>query len=231
LTPFSVSTEWYGILGLIGWAYLVACIVFLIFRTQRTAILGCMALLMCLFEADRRGLFEGFWLGKIVGIGGTLGSLGAISVGGLLVGSMLAASDKTGLRERTRFTFWFIAGCAAAALLLGRTYGISKNSATPPWGLWCCAITAALWYGFYLISDVRPMRIVSRPLALAGENVFLAYLISDLFPSLVNALHLGNVYGQLGSNLPLAITRSALCGFLILLASRTLNRVGFRLKL
>ena len=32
LSPFSVHTEWYGILGLIGWAYLVAAVVFLVFR-------------------------------------------------------------------------------------------------------------------------------------------------------------------------------------------------------
>ena len=40
LAPFSINTQWYGILGLIGWAYLVACVVFLAFRNQRTAILG-----------------------------------------------------------------------------------------------------------------------------------------------------------------------------------------------
>ena len=55
LTPFSLDTEWYGILGLIGWAYLVTSIVFLVFRGHRTAILGCMVLLMCLFAADRKG--------------------------------------------------------------------------------------------------------------------------------------------------------------------------------
>src|SRR5882724_11353542 len=78
LAPFSVDTSWYGILGLIGWAYLVAAMVFLVFRTNRTAILGCMVLLMCLFVADKNGLFEGFWLNRIVGIGETLGSLAAI---------------------------------------------------------------------------------------------------------------------------------------------------------
>jgi heparan-alpha-glucosaminide N-acetyltransferase len=148
LAPFSLSTEWYGILGLIGWGYLVACLVFLIFGGNRTAILGCMALLMCLFVADKKGAFEGSWLGKIVGIGGTLGSQGAIAVGGLLLGSMLTAADVATLKARTKFTLWFIAGCAAAALLLNSSYGISKNRATPSWCFWSCAITAALWYGF-----------------------------------------------------------------------------------
>ncbi|HEY5915340.1 MAG TPA: DUF5009 domain-containing protein [Verrucomicrobiae bacterium] len=231
LAPFSLDTRWYGILGLIGWAYLVACVVFLAFRGHRTAILGSMILLMCLFVADKQGAFDGFWLSKIVGIGGTLGSHGAIAVGGLLLGSVLTASDMTAIRERTRFTFWFVIGCAAAALLLNRAYGISKNNATPSWCLWACAITAALWYAFYLICDVRRAKIISRPLALAGENVLLAYLISDLLPGLLQALRLGDAYGHLAANLPSAIARSVLCGVLILLTSIGLNRIGFRLRL
>ena len=131
----------------------------------------------------------------------------------------------TALKERTRFTFWFVAGCAAAALLLNRAYGISKNNATPSWCLWACAITAALWYVLYLISDVRPVKIISRPLALAGQNVLLAYLISDMLPGLLNALHLGEAYGHLAANLPSAIARSALCGVLILLVSTGLEPV------
>jgi len=231
LAPFSLDTEWYGILGLIGWAYLVTCIVFLVFRGKRTAILGCMVLLMCLFVAEKKGVFEGFWLSKIVGIGETLGSQGAIAAGGLLLGSILTATDMTALKARTRFTFWFVAGCAAAALLLNRAYGISKNNATPSWSLWACAITAALWYVFYLISNVRPVKVISRPLALAGQNVLLAYLISEMLPGLLEALHLGGGYGHLAANLPSAIVRSALCGVLILLVSTSLNRIGFRLRL
>jgi predicted acyltransferase len=231
LAPFTLHTEWYGILGLIGWAYLVACVIFLVFRGHRTALLGCMALLMCLFVADRKGVFDGFWLNHIVGIGETLGSQAAITVAGLLLGSMLTAADMSTLKARTRFTFWFAAGCATAALLLNRAYGISKNEATPSWCFWACAITAALWYGFYLICDVRPVRVISRPLALAGQNVLLAYLISEMLPGLLDALSLGDAYGRLASTLPLAITRSALCGGLILLLSASLNRLGFRLRL
>jgi heparan-alpha-glucosaminide N-acetyltransferase len=231
LASFSIDTEWYGILGLIGWAYLVTCLVFLVFGGNRTAILGCMALLMCLFVADKKGVFEGFWLNRIVGIGETLGSQGAIAVGGLLLGSMLTAADMTALKARTRFTFWFVTGCAAAALLLNRAYGISKNNATPSWCFWACAITAALWYACFLICDVRPVKIISRPLALAGQNVLLAYLISEMLPGLLNALHLDEWYGHLLANLPSAIVISALCGVLILLLSATLNRISFRLKL
>jgi predicted acyltransferase len=231
LAPFSLATEWYGILGLIGWAYLVTCIVFLMFRGNRTAILGCMALLTCLFVADKNGLFAGFWLNRIVGIGQTLGSQAAIAVCGLLMGSMLSEADVTSLKARTTFTFWLVASCAAAALLLSRAYGISKNNATPSWCLWACAVTAALWYLMHLISDVRPVRIISRPLTLAGQNVLLAYLISEMLPGMLDALRLSDGYGHLAVNLPSAIARSALCAMVILVVSTGLNRLGFRLKL
>ena len=84
---------------------------------------------------------------------------------------------------------------------------------------------------FFLICDVRPVKVISRPLALAGQNVLLAYLISEMLPGLLNALHLDEWYGHLLANLPSAIVISALCGVLILLLSATLNRIGFRLKL
>lgn len=231
LAPFFVNTSWYGILGLIGWAYLVTALVYLTFRANRTAILGCMVLLMCVFAADKKGLFQGFWLSSIVGIGQTLGSLPAIAVCGLLLGSMLTATDRTSFKARTTFIFWLTAAFSAAALLLNRSYGISKNLATPSWCLWACAITASLWFGFYLISEVRPVKTISRPLELAGQNVLLAYLISEMLPGLLEALHLSDSYGQLAATLPFAIARSTCCAFVILLASTSLNRIGFRLKL
>jgi hypothetical protein len=229
-SPFSIATSWYGILGLIGWAYLVVSIVFLVFRQNRTAILACMALLMSLFAADRGGMFEGFWLNRIVGIGGTLGSLPAIAAGGLLLGSMITSPDFRSLAVRTKFTFWFVAGCAAGALLLNRTYGISKNQATPSWCFWACAITATLWFAFYLAVDVRQIKFISRPLVLAGQNVLLAYLISEMLPGLIDALGLSDGYGRLAATLPSAIVRSMVCGLVILAISTSLNRVGFRLK-
>ena len=232
LAPFHLDTDGYGILGLIGWAYLVTASVHLIFRGHRTATLGCMVLLMCLFAADKGHLFDNFWLNGIVGIGETLGSQAAIAVCGLLLGSILVATDMTTLKSRAKFTFSFAAGCAAAALLLHPLYGISKNNATPSWCLWSCAITAALWFLFYLVCDVRPVKTISRPLALAGQNVLLAYLISEMLPGLLEVLHLGDWYGSLGeSNLTCAVVRSALCGALILIVSSGLNRLGFRLKL
>jgi heparan-alpha-glucosaminide N-acetyltransferase len=232
LSPFSIHTSWYGILGLIGWAYLVASIVFLLFRTHRTAILGCVVLLMCLYPADRAGLFDSFWLNRIVGIGSTLGSQAAITVAGLLLATILITGETTTARSRTAFALLFAAGFAAAAILLHGLYGINKNAATPSWCLWASAITTAIWLVLYWLCDCWPVGFIARPLSIAGGNVLLAYLLSEMLPSVLDLLDLGDWYGRLGqANLACAIGRSVGCAVAILLVTALLNRAGFRLKL
>ena len=232
LDPFSIHVEWYGILGLIGWAYLMAALALLVFGPKRTALLGCVALLMCLYPADKTGAFNDFWLSRYVGIGGMLGSHAAIAAAGVLLAAMLISPDKGTVSARTRFTGWFILGFAGAAWLTQGLYGINKNAATPSWCFWACAITAALWLVFHFLCDVQSGGWVARPLAIAGPNVLLAYLISEMLPGALAVLHLDGWYdGLAGPNLFNAVARSAGCGLVILCVTAGLNRVGFRLKL
>lgn len=235
LYPFHISTSWYGILGLIGWAYLAASLIYLVFRNHRTALLGCIALMTCFFAADRNGFFDHFWPNHIVDFGGTLGSQAAITVAGLLLGSILVAPDTRTHASRMKFTLLFVAGFAFAAMLVNGLYGISKNDATPSWCLWSSAITAALWLLFYFWVDVRPQSSaakLARPLAIAGQNVLLAYLLSEMMESVFDLLHWGDWYGGLAEHtLAGAIARSAGCGIVLLAITAGLNRLGFRLKL
>ena len=126
----------------------------------------------------------------------------------------------------------FVAGFAAAALLLNPVYGINKNNATPSWCLWSCAITALFWLVFYWICDVHPVGYIAKPLSIAGQNVLLAYLLSEMLPSALNLLHFGDWYGRMAApNLACAVARSVACATLILVVTAQFNRVGFRLKL
>jgi len=232
LSPFFIHTSWYGILGLIGWAYLVACIVFFLFRENRTALLGCMVLLMCMYPAARTGTFDHFWLNHLVGMGETLGSQGAITVGGMLLASILITPETADHGARAWFTLLFVLGCVGGALLLHGLYGINKNSATPSWCLWACAITGALWLLLHLLCESRSFGLLAKPLAIAGSNVLLAYLISEMLPSALDLFHLGDWFSRLAeANLFCAVARSAGCGVVILVLSVLINRAGFRLKL
>ncbi len=232
LSPFAIHTEWYGILGLIAWAYFVGSVVYLTFRANALALLGCVVLLLGLYPADQTGLLDHVWLGHYVGIGGTLGAQPSITVAGLLLASILVTSEKPSRARTVRFTLLYILGFAAAALLFNGLYGVNKNEATPSWCLWACAFTAALWLIFHLVCDSGISPRVAKVLAMAGQNVLLAYLISEMLPSLLDLLHLGNTYDALaGSSLATAMARSAGCGVVILCVTAGLNRAGFRLKL
>jgi heparan-alpha-glucosaminide N-acetyltransferase len=238
LSPFSIHTEWYGILGLVGWAYLAAAAAFWIFRTNRTALLGCVAVLMCLYPAERTHLFEHFhvrpaiWLSNIVNLGETLGSQAAIAVAGVLLGTILLTPESSTDRTRLKFTILFILGFSSAAFLLHGLYGINKNAATPSWCLWACAITAALWLVLYFVCDVWRIGAIAKPLRLAGQNVLLAYLLSNLLGPLLELLQLSDWYDSLaGPHLANAVARSAGTALIILSFTVLLNRFGFRLKI
>lgn len=225
LSPFSIHTEWYGILGIIGWSYLFGAIVFLVFRCHRTALLACLALLICMYPADKKHFFDNFWLSNVFGIG-EIAAHTSIVVAGILLASILVTADTTTIRSRAQFSFLFAAGFAAAALLLNGLYGIGKNNATPSWCLWSCAITALLWLLFYFLVDVRPLKSIARPLTAAGQNVLLAYLSSEMLPSPFGLLSFNNTPG-----LAWYIFRCAAWAFLLLSLTAGLNRLGFRLKL
>jgi hypothetical protein len=231
LAPFSIHTDWYGILGLIGWAYLVGAIVYLLFCGSATATLACAALLLCCYPADKTGVLDHVWIGRYVGIGETLGSQAAITVAGILLTSLLLAQG--GARwPRVKSALLFIAGCAAGAILLYGLYGINKNEATPSWCLWACVFTGALALAFHLFCDHGSPPRAARILAIAGSNVLLAYLLSEMFPSFLDLTHLGDWYGAIGDkNLFFGIARSAGCGVFILALATALNRLGFRLVL
>ena len=76
------------------------------------------------------------------------------------------------------------------------------------------------------------MGFVVRPLAVAGQNVLLAYLLSEMLPSALDLCRLGDWYWRLSQPiLACAVIRAAACGVFILVLTAVLNRVGFRLRL
>src|ERR1039457_1066660 len=55
--------SWWGILGLIGWAYLVCCLAFLVFRGSSVALMGVLGFLIALHIGDKYGVLD--WLGAV----------------------------------------------------------------------------------------------------------------------------------------------------------------------
>lgn len=194
--------SWWGILGLIGWAYLTASLIYLAFGRRREWLIGATALLALLYVAEQKGLFSRVdsrdwlawatpwirqvqsvfdWVGSHVSIGESLGSLASISMAGCCLGSIIApGSDLRTHGERLRWTLGFGLWLAAAALLFDPLFGLNKIRATPAWCFTCALLTAGTWAVLYWLMDVRGVRAWSVIVRPAGVNPLLAYILHPM---------------------------------------------------
>ena len=222
-----LQTKWWGILGLIGWAYLVASIVYLLAR-RSDVIFVVVLLLMGLWIFDRGGGFQGLSLRQRIDIGAGLGSHAAIALCGVVLGA--ATMRLKSHSHRLLFAVGWGVVLFAAAVAFGR-FGINKNNATPAWCFICAGATAWLWVALaWLIEGrgiVRPLNLFIR----GGSNVLLAYLLAPLWAHFLQLCGL-TFYGRFGQISVIAgVTRSLLLAAVILWLAGVAKERGVRLKL
>jgi predicted acyltransferase len=234
--------KWWGILGLIGWSYLVACTVYLALRHSHIGVLGAMSLLYCIYFADAAGAFADWtFINSWLSIGGTLGSHPAITVSGVVLGMVLT---KNSLIEspsgRIRWALLYGAGLALAAHLLhamadlDRAFIINKIFATPPWCLWTSAITVWIWVATYWVVDVRRWKRWTALVEPAGQNALFAYILAPILYSLFVLLEpvFGvNVHAALGQSFAVGFWRALVFAFAMTWLAGALRHVGIRLRL
>jgi heparan-alpha-glucosaminide N-acetyltransferase len=235
--------HWWGILGLIGWAYLVACTIFILLRKNLAGVVGTIPILYCLYVAQAAGAFASLtWLSGFIQVGSMLGSHAAITVSGLAMGIALRPGSAVATHgERLRWALLYAVGLATAAHLLHAAHGIhamfifNKVFATPPWCLLSSAITVAVWALLYWIIDVRGLVRWAVLLEGAGQNALTAYLLAfvlDVFLAFVSQVTgLPNVYEALGEHLATGICRAILLSLGIAWIASRLRRTSLQLAL
>lgn len=219
---FQMRPQWWGILGLIGWAYLTGCLVYVPLRRNIAGVVGCIPLLYCLYIADAAGGLD--WLGALknwVSFGEALGSQGAVTVAGVVLGMILVPNSPLKTHSsRIRWVFWYALALLCAGLLLHTAHGIhrmfifNKNAATPPWCLVSSAITAFVWIGVYWLVDVLTLGGRMKLLTLAGQNALLAYILAPVLYALMQLAHV-KFYGDLGNSFATGLFRSIAFAFLL----------------
>jgi heparan-alpha-glucosaminide N-acetyltransferase len=235
--------HWWGILGLIGWAYLVACTIFILLRKTLAGVVGTIPLLYCLYVAQAAGAFSGFtWLSGWIEVGSMLGSHAAITVSGLAMGIALGPESAAAPHaQRLRWALLYSLGLAAAAHLLHAAHGshsmfiFNKIFATPPWCLLSSAITVAVWALLYWIIDVRGSAGWAALLEGAGQNALTAYLLAFVLDVLLTFLSqitgLPNVYAALGDRFATGFGRAILLSLAIAWLASRLRRTSLQLVL
>jgi len=181
----SLITGWWGILGLIGWGYLVAAFTYVVCRDSiwKTAIAAGLFFILNILS----GLKLLNFLNPVQPFIGVLtgGSVPFIVLSGLIAGLIL---KKYPLSEHKKVIPVFAAlGIIfiISGFILRHWFIISKIKATPSWGMICNGISFLLFILIYFIVDVKGKKAWATFIKPAGEHSLTTYLAPDILYHLI----------------------------------------------
>lgn len=224
------APQWWGILGLIGWAYLVSGLITIFSRNKFFVILGGWAFFCILSMIYKAGFIPhhsilSYIPGAILG-----GTLTGLTMGGVL--TSFTFQYFVNRRDNRNLTITFLAFSAILIVLsvITRPYwGLAKLGATPAWLFLCSAFTILAFIIIYWVTDVFGKTKWFNLIKPAGTDTLLCYLIPYVVYSALSLipLHLPDILitGVLG--LVKSIIFALLCVFL----AGLLIRLKIRLKI
>jgi heparan-alpha-glucosaminide N-acetyltransferase len=231
-SPGWMHTQWWGILGLIGWTYLVCSALFLVLGDNIPALTAMLALFVSLYIGDKSGALR--FLGpvnNVLWLGGHVGGHASIATAGMIAGLLFGLSSPASSPKQK--VFWLTGMAFALAVggyLLSPLYGISKNLATPAWSLYSAAICCLVFLLLYWLADLRQKGNWFTFAEPAGSNPLLAYLLPDIFYGLLAIAGIEHLWGETGWGF-MGIVRSLLFALAIVWLTGKLTNRGLRLKL
>jgi predicted acyltransferase len=180
---------WWGILGLIGWAYLPCALAFVALKGDFQKLKGfwLLTLLLCVLNAvpaipkewSSRAVLLGFWPG-----GWTHPLLCAT---GMMMAMLLV---RIGDQPKKWFTYCLalVGALCVFGLLSHRVWIISKNLATPTWAFFCLAIFVLLFGLLHWATDVKGHTRWARIIAPAGTATLTCYMMPSIWASVQQLL-------------------------------------------
>lgn len=185
------STSWWGILGLIGWAYLLCSVVFVLVRGRIIAMAVFWVVCLLFSASFHAGLIpEESVLSRIAAPLGH-GAMPALVSGGA-VSSLLFIRFTTRQQVGRLITVFLLAGlgCIGIGFFLRHWFIISKILATPSWVLICTGITLLVFVPIYWIADVQKKTSWAAIVRPAGTNTLLCYLLPYFAYAIADASHI-----------------------------------------
>jgi heparan-alpha-glucosaminide N-acetyltransferase len=187
--PSWMRTHWYGILGLIGWAYLCGALLYLYIGDRLLPLAIAALFFLGLSIADNAG-----WLGKVLAYREWMwfedsGGLVAFTMAGVL--TAIFYSRWTGQGRAGQSLLWIVLWTPVllvAGFLLRPLGGIAKLGDTPSWILICTAISMVVFALLAYIVDLRGRQkwfMLIRP---AGTSTLMCYLLTYIHYSIFKML-------------------------------------------
>ncbi|HMH23323.1 MAG TPA: DUF5009 domain-containing protein [Puia sp.] len=227
-----MEPRWYGILGLIGWSYLLCACISLLAKDKLAVLTSVLIFFIGFNIADEAGWLEFLDpVRKYIWIVGS-GSLPALVMAGVVTSVLYRQLTEKGKGMQSLLILGIFAVAALVAGFALRPYGgISKINATPSWVLICMAISLACFLILIFVMDIKGKQNWVSWLRPAGTSTLTCYLLPYIHYAFINAASSAN-------RLPLAlrsggvgILKSLLYALLIVLITGVLEKRRLRLSI
>jgi heparan-alpha-glucosaminide N-acetyltransferase len=186
--PSWMQTHWWGILGLIGWAYLTCALLYLVIG-DRLPLLGMVFLYFLGFSiVDCSGWRAIRHVLPYLSLGGS-GGLSAFTMAGVITTVFYRRMSENGRAMKSLYVLLaWVPVLVAAGFLLRPLKGISKLEDSPSWILICTGIPVACVAMLAYIVDIRGRQGWYRWIKPAGTITLTCYLLPDIHFAIIKLL-------------------------------------------
>jgi heparan-alpha-glucosaminide N-acetyltransferase len=227
----SLITGWWGILGIIGWGYLVSAFVYLLIRDSILNTTVAFLFFLVLNILSNLDLMN--YLNPVKPVLGVIldGSVPMIVLSGMLTAIIIKTYSATDIRKQIVTIVTIGIASIAAGFILRNWFIISKIHASPSWGLICNGISILLFGLLYLIVDIKMQNRWAFFLKPAGENSLTAYLAPEILYYAIWSTGIPLlIYKQ--SDVPVVVIAGSVAwAFLMVGLTALLVRFNIRLKI
>lgn len=225
----AMKVQWWGILGLIGWAYFISSCVFLF--SGGKLILQVAAFVFFLFFSAANNLG---WLEFLSGVRPYIwiagdGAMPALPLAGIITALLYRQFGSKSSR------FWISVIVFSALLLLfgyltNPVWGISKIRATPSWTSICAGITALTFALIVYLTEILNQRNWYLPIKAAGTSTLTCYLLPYIHYAVLTLLSIPQlpVFLRTGG---IGLAKSLMYALIIVMITGLLEKRKIRLKI
>jgi len=224
-----LRTHWWGILGLIGWAYLTCALVYLLTNGKLKTQLVVLILFLAYNMLRTAGMLD--FLSPLLRYCWFIGSGSEVSL--IMSGIVGSLIYKNNIHEQKKNFFPVILLIAVAMLAFGfitrPVGGISKIHATPSWTAICTGISILVFALLIFIVDIKGKTKWFNVIKPAGTSTLTCYLIPYFLYSLMVVLHFQYpVFLNEGIG---GLLRSFAVSFIVIFITGFFERKDLRLKI
>ncbi|MFT6717093.1 MAG: putative acyltransferase [Saprospiraceae bacterium] len=224
-----MTGQWWGILGLIGWAYLINALLFILFRGNFAAIIGLFLLFSTLSVLSHSNYLPA--LPEYLSFLNTIysGTIPAIATAGMV--ALLLVRKLAKEHSQWIFPALIILGGLTISFGIGTRpiWGISKMSGTPSWLGICVGIAFILFAINYVIADVKKKTKWANLIGAAGTATLTCYILYPIINPLKDVI--GIILPESFHQGFIGLLYSFIFAVITVLIVGWIEKKGFKLKL